>query len=112
MPSMSGWQVSSVSFRFLYTNPVDTSMSGLAIRINTLSNEGRGVSISPIPSERAVPCIIQYGISAPSFTDSFISSSFAMPRLNISFNAVKHAAASVLPPAIPAATGIFLMRLI
>lgn len=55
-----------------------------------------------------VPRMIQYGTSAPSFTPRSISSFFVNPSSNIRFTPTKTAAASVLPPAMPAATGIYL----
>ena len=44
---------------------------------------GSSVRISPIPSARTVPRIIQYGTSAPSFTPRSISSCCERPRENI-----------------------------
>ncbi len=52
---------------------------------------------------------MQKGTSAPIFKDISFNSSLLMSGLNISLIIFKTVAASVLPPANPAATGIFLV---
>ena len=61
MPSMSGWSDGrrEAASRCSYTNLVETLMPGLAIRTWHWGIGGRGVKISPIPSESAVPRITQ-----------------------------------------------------
>ena len=110
MPSISGCSSDASSFTrsFPYTAFVDTEICGFAITRWHCGGAGSSVRISPIPSDRAVPRMIQYGTSAPSFTPRSISSFFVNPRSNIRFTPTKTAAASVLPPAMPAATGIYL----
>ena len=71
---------------------------------------GRCVSFSPIPSARAVPLRIQYGTSAPIFTPRSISSFLERFKWNRRLTPTMTAAASELPPAIPAATGINFRR--
>ena len=95
-----------------YTSLVETFTAGFATRRTASGGAQRGVSTSPIPSDSMVPPSIQKGMSAPSGSAILHSSSMDRRRSNISFIARKVAAASALPPAIPAAIGIFLSSLI
>ncbi|MNI64679.1 hypothetical protein D3C73_1201390 [compost metagenome] len=91
-----------------YTSFVETPKGGLT-KTSILSLKDLSSDIfSPIPSHKHVPPLIQYGISAPSFTPRSIKSCSLAPTANISFRALSTAAAFVLPPAKPAATGMFL----
>ena len=81
-------------------------MDGFAISTGHFTIGGRGLSASPMPSASAVPLIIQYGTSAPICTPLSISCLFVSPSEKSLFTPISIAAASVLPPAIPAATGI------
>ena len=65
-----------------------------------------------MPSHNAVPPLIQYGTSAPSFNPNALNSSSLALILKILFITFNTAAASVLPPAMPAETGIFFIRFI
>ena len=63
-----------------------------------------------MPSQSTVPPIRQYGTSAPSLNAISLSSSFESPVLKRVFIPLRTAAASLLPPARPAATGICLFK--
>ena len=67
-----------------------------------------GFKISPIPSASCVLPSKQYGTSAPSDAPICISSSLERGLPWSIFIAVRTAAQLPLPPASPAATGIFL----
>ena len=53
---------------------------GFTIKNQHAGIEGSGVKISPIPSESAVPLIMQNGMSAPRVSPCFISSSCVIPK--------------------------------
>ena len=91
---------------FGYASLVETLICGFAMSTGHFIMGGSGESFSPIPSASAVPRIMQYGTSAPIFTPRCIRSSLESPRSNSRFIPYKTAAASVLPPAMPAATGM------
>ena len=109
-PSISGCLSTPFISRLSYTSFVDTLIGGFAIRIQQRGSGGRAVSFSPIPSANAVPLITQYGTSAPMETPSSIRSFVDKPRSNSLFIPNRVDAASVLPPARPADTGMNLLR--
>ena len=111
IPSISGWCFNVSTWRFSYTYLVDTLTAGLTITSPHCGGVASLVSFSPIPSDNAVPPTTQYGTSAPMVTAIFWSSSTERCISKSSFIPVSAAAASVLPPAIPAATGMFFCRI-
>ena len=108
--SISGCFVIAPASRLSYTIFVETLIGGLATTIWQCGIGESFVSFSPIPSASAVPLIMQYGTSAPILTPCFISSSLDKPSSKSLLIANIVDAASVLPPAIPAAIGMNLLR--
>ena len=74
--------------------------------IQQLAGEGSSCILSPLPVAKAVPPYTQNGTSEPILAPISASSSNERPNSQIIFNPFNVAAASLLPPASPAATGI------
>ena len=77
----------------------------------TMTNQQSGIlgmaeSLSPIPSASIVPPVIEKGTSAPHFAPSSQSSSGERGSSKSLLRPKRTAAASALPPAIPACFGI------
>src|SRR5690554_7145952 len=87
-------------------------MDGLAKITQHLGGAGRGVMISPFPFAKAVPPYTQKDTSEPISAPNSASSSTDNWRFHNLFTPLNTAAASLLPPPRPAATGIFLSILI
>ena len=91
---------------FLKSSGVEMEKSGLHMTNTHSGRGGSGESTSPRPSASTVPPLTQNGTSDP--TSPAISSSRASltRRSKSSFIPRRTAAASALPPAMPAPTGI------
>src|SRR5690606_38320542 len=81
-------------------------MDGFARTTQHLGGGGSGVKISPRPFAKAVPPYTQKGTSDPISSPKAASSSNDNRKSHNLFNPRKTAAASLLPPPRPAATGI------
>ena len=91
----------------LKTVRVDTLILGFAKITQQGGKSLIGLTFSPLPDTKAVPPTIEYGTSVPIFIPNSINSSTESPNCQIWLSARRVAAASVLPPPKPAATGIF-----
>lgn len=92
---------------------VDTlRLSYFASTTHRFCKSGRGSIFSPLPVARAVPPEIQNGTSDPSVAPICCNSGTVKPSFHNRLTPTNTAAASVEPPAKPAATGIFFSMVI
>ena len=94
------------------SSAVETENGGLHITIHPPGSSGSGESISPRPSASIMPPVTQYGTSEPTVNARARSCSAEKFAPVSTLSARSTAAASVLPPAMPAPTGtLFFMRM-
>ena len=97
--------VTRFNFKFPYTSAVDTPICGFA----KITQQEGGVFIcsifSPLPVAIAVPPYTQNDTSDPISAPSSANSSIVSPKFH-NLLRPRNVAASLLPPANPAATGI------
>ena len=95
-----------------YISPVETDILGLASMTQQLGGGFNFFMISPLPVASAVPPCTQKETSEPISAPNSASFSVLIPNVHKRFKPLSVAAASALPPANPAATGIFFSRVI
>jgi len=102
-----------VNGKFSYTQRVATGKPGLTKTIQPRSGRLTPVNFSPIPVALAAVCgWRKKGMSAPSLAPNSASRLNVHGKPSREFKPLRTAAASLLPPPRPAATGIFLERAI
>ncbi|OEG71584.1 hypothetical protein ATZ36_13900 [Candidatus Endomicrobiellum trichonymphae] len=97
---------------FLYTSAVGTPKPGFTRTIFNFPMLFNGVTISPVPSHRAVPPVRKKGTSAPSFIAICSNSSFVVFIFHSLIKALSVEAASEEPPPRPAPVGISFLKYI